>query len=292
MGLEGTILERFTRNIGLLTEEEQRRLLECRVGVAGAGGVGGLHILALARLGVGKFTIADPDVFEAVNINRQFGAMESTFGKNKAAVLREMVLEINPEADVRIFPEGVSAETVDAFLEGVDVFVDGIDFFEISIRRILFRSCRERGIFGLTAAPLGFGATLQVFSPDGMSFDDYFGTTDDADDTTNIAAFASGLTPHPYHIKYMDLSKASFAKKTGPAVSPACTLASSLIATEVVKILTGKGRVRVVPHYLQFDMLRGKFRMGTVWFGGKNPLQLLMKRLILWKAKRQMKEGM
>ena len=130
----------------------------------------------------------------------------------------------------------------------------------------------------------GFGATLQVFAPHGMNFDDYFGITDSMDYLTKIAAFASGLAPHPYHIKYLDLSKVSMQRKTGPAVAPACALASSFIATEVVKILTGKGKVRPVPCYLQVDLLRGKFKQGRVLFGGRNPIHKLKSWIILKKA--------
>ena len=78
------------RRAGLLSEEEQRRLEGSRVAVAGAGGVGGIHLLTLARLGIGKFAVADPDVFESVNINRQFGATVRTLGRNKAQVLAEI----------------------------------------------------------------------------------------------------------------------------------------------------------------------------------------------------------
>ena len=274
----------FSRNLGLIAEDEQQRLSEARIAVAGAGGVGGLHVLTLARLGVGKFRIADFDTFDAVNINRQFGAMTSTIGKHKAEVIADMTLDINPHAEVDVFRDGVTLENLDAFLAGVQVYVDGIDFFEIEIRRAVFKRCRELGIYALTAAPLGFGATLQVFAPNGMSFDDYFGISDKLPYMEKIAAFAAGLAPQPYHIKYLDLTRVSMARKTGPAVSPACTLASSLIATEAVKIITGKGVVRPVPHYLQFDMLRNKFKSGYLLWGGKNPLQILMRKMILKKA--------
>ena len=63
-------------------------------------------------------------------------------------------------AEVRVFEEGVSADNVEAFLAGVDIYVDGIDFFEIDARRLVFMTCRQRGIYALTAAPLGFGATV------------------------------------------------------------------------------------------------------------------------------------
>jgi molybdopterin/thiamine biosynthesis adenylyltransferase len=274
----------FSRNLGLINEEEQQRLASACVAVAGAGGVGGLHLLTLARLGIGRFKVADFDTFDAVNINRQFGAMASTIGKHKAEVIASMARDINPYAVVDVFPDGVTLENMDSFLDGVQVYVDGIDFFEIEIRRAIFKRCRERGVYALTAAPLGFGATLQVFSPTGMTFDDYFGISDRLPYMEKIAAFAAGLAPRPYHISYLDLSRVSMARKTGPAVSPACTLASSLIATETVKIVTGKGIVRPVPHYLQFDMLRNKFKSGYLLFGGKNPLQIMMRKMILKKA--------
>jgi molybdopterin/thiamine biosynthesis adenylyltransferase len=285
MDTDRLIAEEFSRNIGLLSESEQHKMLEARVAVAGAGGVGGLHILTLARLGIGKFNIADNDIFEPVNVSRQFGATAHTMGKNKAGVLGQMVKEINSQADARIFHEGITSGNIPAFLDGVDILIDGLDFFEIDIRRLLFRAAKERGIFALTSAPLGFGATLEVFSPKGMSFDEYFAMSDDMTYLEKVAAFAAGLAPHPYHIRYLDMSRVSLTKRTGPAVSPACTLAASLIATEVVKIITGRGGVNPVPHYLQIDLLRRKFKRGYIIMGGRNPLQRIKKWMILKKAR-------
>jgi molybdopterin/thiamine biosynthesis adenylyltransferase len=285
MNYENLIQKEFSRNIGLLSEDGQKRLFGARVAVAGAGGVGGLHILTLARLGIGKFTIADPDIFDAVNISRQFGATVTTMGKNKAEVLAQMVREINPYADVKVFTEGINEDNVESFLNGADIFIDGIDFFEIDIRRLIFKRSRAKGIYAITSAPLGFGATLQVFSTEGMTIDEYFGISDEMDYLEKVAAFASGLAPHPYHIRYMDISKVNLKQRTGPAVSLACTLAASLVATEVVKILTGKGKVKTVPHYIQIDLLRGKFKKGYLFMGGRNPLQRLKKWFILKKAR-------
>jgi tRNA A37 threonylcarbamoyladenosine dehydratase len=61
----------FSRNIGWVTADEQAKLRDSRVAIAGLGGVGGPHLLTLARLGVGKFNIADFDRFELQNFNRQ-----------------------------------------------------------------------------------------------------------------------------------------------------------------------------------------------------------------------------
>lgn len=278
-----SVKSEFTRNMGILDEAQQIRLSSTRIAVAGAGGVGGIHALTLARLGVGKFVFADPDEFELVNINRQFGATHKTVGRNKAEVIAEMVIDINPDAEVTVMAESVGEYNVDRFLDGVDLYVDGIDFFEVEARRTVFNTCKKKGIHALTAAPLGFGATLQVFTPDGMSFDEYFGIDDDMGYNERVAAFASGLSPNPYHAQYMDFSRVSIERRTGPAVSAACTLAASLIATEVVKIVTGKGEVRPVPCYLQVDLLLNIYDLGCMEEGGKSEKQLAKRKMILEK---------
>ena len=280
----------FSRNIGLLSIDQQRRLLDSRVAVVGAGGVGGLHILTLARLGVGAFHIADPDVFEAANVSRQFGASQKTLGRNKSEVLAEMVRDINPHAEVVTFPEGVDEDNADSFLAHCQVLVDGIDFFAFNVRRMLFYRARQQGIYALTCAPLGFGSTLQVFAPGGMDFDSYCGTCEDQSLTRNLASFAAGLAPSPYHIAYMDLSKVDIRRQKGPAVAPACTLATSLLTTEVVKIITGSQKVFPVPHYIQIDMYRRKLKKGYLWWGGKNPLQRLKSWLIYRQFRKRMGE--
>ena len=277
------VKDAFSRNLGIISESEQQKLLSTRVAVAGVGGVGGLHLLTLARLGVGRFTLADPDIFEAVNINRQYGAMQSTLGRSKAEVLAEMIRDINPLAEVTVIKEAIGPENVARFFSGADVYVDGIDFFEIAARRLVFRTARQQGIYAITAAPLGFGATLQVFSPTGMSFDDYCGISDSMSSIEQVAAFAAGLAPHPYHTRYLDFAYVNFSTGKGPAVSPACTLAASFVATEVVKIVTGKGRIKPVPHYVQVDLLLNKHTRGYLFLGGRNPFQMLKRRIILGK---------
>jgi len=273
----------FSRNIGLLSIDQQRQLLSATVAVVGAGGVGGLHILTLARLGVGAFHIADPDVFEAVNVSRQFGAAQKTLGRNKAEVLAEMVRDINPHAEVVVFDRGIDNDNADAFLAGCNVLVDGIDFFAFNVRRMLFNLARKKGLYTITSAPIGFGSTLQVFSPDGMDFDGYFGTSSNFSYLRNLAAFAAGIAPNMYHLSYLDPNKVDIANQKGPAVAAACTLATSLLSTEVVKIITGSQKVLAVPHYIQIDMYKRKLKKGYLLWGGKNPIQRLKTWLIFRK---------
>src|SRR4051812_32777998 len=77
----------FGSNIGWVTGSEQALLRNKRVAIAGLGGVGGVHLLTLARLGISNFVIADLDRFELHNFNRQIGATTHTIGRTKVEVL-------------------------------------------------------------------------------------------------------------------------------------------------------------------------------------------------------------
>src|SRR6185295_15972138 len=88
----------FTRNLGLVSSQEQERLRRACVALPGLGGVGGAHLQALARIGIGAFRLADPDTFELANFNRQLGASMSSIGRGKAEVMAEIARDINPEA--------------------------------------------------------------------------------------------------------------------------------------------------------------------------------------------------
>ena len=79
------------------------------------GGVGGVYLTTLARLGFGQFSIADFDRYELANFNRQVGARMSTLGQTKIDVMREMALDINPELEIRAFPDGVREQDLTSF---------------------------------------------------------------------------------------------------------------------------------------------------------------------------------
>ncbi|HKY01732.1 MAG TPA: ThiF family adenylyltransferase [Burkholderiales bacterium] len=147
----------FSRNLGWVTEAEQARLRRSRVAIAGLGGVGGLHLLTLARLGVGAFNVAE---FDLANFNRQIGAGMRSLGRSKLEVMIELARDINPELDICVFPSGVQRDNVDDFLRDADVYVDGLDFFALEARRVTFNACTRLGVPALTAAPLGMGVAV------------------------------------------------------------------------------------------------------------------------------------
>jgi len=274
----------FSRNIGWVTESEQAALAGKHVAIAGLGGVGGSHLLTAVRLGIGRFSISDPDVFELVNFNRQAGASLRHLGRPKIEVLAELALDINPALDVRQFPDGVTAQNVDPFLAGADLYLDGLDFFAVEARRLVFAACAERGIPAVTAAPLGMGAALLVFLPGQMTFEEYFRLEGHPEDE-QLLRFLLGLSPAMLQMPYLvDDTRVDLKAHSGPSTPMACELCAGLALTQVLKILLGRGRVLAAPRGLHFDAYRN--RMTTTWRPGGN--RNLLQRLGLAIARRRL----
>jgi hypothetical protein len=279
--------ESFCRNLGLVTAEEQQKLRNSRVAVAGLGGVGGVALLTFARMGIGKFSLADFDRFGLANMNRQAGAACSTIGRPKLDVMAERVRDINPTADLRLFPQGVRADNVDAFLADVDVVLDSVDFFSIDARTLIHQRARALGKTVLFSAPLGFSATLHVFPPEGMSFERYFDVREGMSKFERLIAFAVGLAPRGTHWAYMDLKKVSIAERAGPSLAGACDLSAGLVATEALARLLNRRPSRGVPCFTQFDPYRRKFVEGRLWFANRGPLQRLKRWFLARKFRDQ-----
>ena len=96
------MLNQFSRTQLLLGADNMDRLSNAKVAVFGIGGVGGYVVEALARSGVGSFVLVDDDKVCLTNINRQIIATRKTVGKYKVDVMKERILEINPDADVEV----------------------------------------------------------------------------------------------------------------------------------------------------------------------------------------------
>jgi tRNA threonylcarbamoyladenosine dehydratase len=266
----------FSRNIGWVTQEEQLLLKTKKVAVGGLGGVGGSHLIVLARMGIGRFHISDLDVFELANFNRQYGASISTLNQPKAEVMENTIREINPEAEITNFKNGITLENLDDFLHGVDIYVDSLDIFALKIRRAVFARCYELGIPTITAAPMGMGTAMLVFMPGKMSFEDYF-ALDGYSFEEQILRFVIGVSPTVMQRKYLvDRSSVNFLKKKVPSTAMGIELAAGVACTNVIKILLGRGDVIYAPHGLHFDAYRNKLVKTWRPWGNKNPLQTIM----------------
>jgi molybdopterin/thiamine biosynthesis adenylyltransferase/nitroreductase len=259
----------FERNVGWLTEAEQLALRGMRIALAGMGGVGGVHMITLARLGVGAFNIADFDRFDIPNFNRQYGCNVNTIGLVKSDVMEEMALAVNPELRIRRFDEGVTDENLEQFLHDVDLFVDGFDFNVIEMRRKTYRRCRELGIPVVCAGPIGMGVSLLAFDPKGMSFDEYFGM-EGAGEFEQLIRFMTGLVPKPLPLSYLsDPMRLNLVAKTATSVGAACQLCAGAAAITALKFLLRRGEIKPVPYAFQYDIFSNRLVVTKVR-GGLN----------------------
>ncbi len=128
----------FARTELILGSEALDILKKSRVAVFGLGGVGGMAAEALARSGIGHFLLIDFDVVSLTNLNRQVIALHSTLGKPKVQVMKERILDINPEAQVETRQEKYTPERGDSFFSlNIDYVVDAIDMVSAKIDLIV-----------------------------------------------------------------------------------------------------------------------------------------------------------
>ena len=130
--------EEFCRTEMLLGSGAMEKLARSRVAVFGVGGVGGYVCEALARSGVGALDLIDKDKVAVSNINRQIIATRETVGREKTDVMRERILSINPEEQVRVYPCFFLPENADSFPFGeYDYVVDAVDTVTAKIELVM-----------------------------------------------------------------------------------------------------------------------------------------------------------
>lgn len=129
--------EQFSRTELLIGKDGVEKLKKSKVAIFGLGGVGSYVVEALARVGVGNFILVDNDIISETNINRQIIATYKTIGKPKIQIEKERILEINPNAKVKIFKEFFMPESPDFIDENVSYIVDAIDTITAKIELVV-----------------------------------------------------------------------------------------------------------------------------------------------------------
>ena len=173
-------LERTARNaMWIGGAEGQDAVYQMRMCVAGLGGMGGHIAELLARLGVGHIRIADPDVIDRSNINRQTIATTETLGRPKAEVAAARVRAIAPDCELVVYDDGVTQANVNELVDGCDAVVDEIDVDVLDKHVLLHKAARERDLPVYSAYILGMGAHFYKFRGDDYTFEDFIGPVDD-----------------------------------------------------------------------------------------------------------------
>jgi len=209
------IPERYQRNLGVISPSEQAKLLQSKVVIIGAGGLGGTVLELLTRMGIGKLIIADKDLIVDSNLNRQILSTETNLGRNKAEVAVRRVKEINSSIEITGHSFFINSDNVKKIIEGAEVVIDALD--NLPSRFVLQKACRDFKIPLVHGAIAGFNGQLTTIFPEDKGLELIYGSNKDL----------------PEH--------GSEAELGAPTVTPA--LIASLEAQEVVKILLKRGKL-------------------------------------------------
>lgn len=150
----------WTDRTEILTGQDKlEKLKQSHVAVVGIGGVGGYTCLMLARAGIENITLVDFDKIEETNINRQVVANSKTIGQFKTQVMKEQILEINPNCNVKTYEERLCSENIDKILgQNFDFVVDAIDDITNKIALIVY--CKNHNINIVSA--MGAGNRINI----------------------------------------------------------------------------------------------------------------------------------
>jgi molybdopterin/thiamine biosynthesis adenylyltransferase len=210
---QGFLPLRYVKNIGTLGLEGQAKLLRSKAVLVGVGGIGGQSAELLARMGVGMLVLADPDVFDETNLNRQNFACSVALGMAKVDVVRERLEEINDDVEVESRRVTADRDSLPGLIEGSDVVIDGLD--NLDDRLLLQDACAAAGVVMVHGAIAG--SSLQV---------------------TTVFPGDRGLTGFMPKPEPGEKARGIETETGNPATTP--VLAAAIQASEAVKVLLGR----------------------------------------------------
>jgi tRNA threonylcarbamoyladenosine dehydratase len=264
----------FSRNLGFFTESEQEKLRRSTIGIAGMGGVGGLLVERLTRLGVGQLKIIDPETFERSNLNRQFGSSMLNLGQNRAEAVFQQTKDINPQAWIEYSKSGIKTENdAESFVVGCDLVIDEMDFGSFKESIFLQRAARRRGIYYMFAVDIGFGALVVIFDPNGLTLEEYDKLPLDVnlEDAQELRIPLERICPvmPSYAAPASDeadmiLCEVLAGDRPAPTNSIGVGQASILAAIEAINIILRKRDIVCAPQYTYIDLIARQFRVGSV----------------------------
>jgi molybdopterin/thiamine biosynthesis adenylyltransferase len=176
--MQNILPERYSRNQKTLSTEEQLLLHRSHVAIIGLGGLGGSVLEILSRIGIGKLSIVDGDVFDESNLNRQLLSTIENLGKAKAVVAEERAKSINPAIRIDSHVTFFTSENGAELLQGAQIAVDCLD--TIRDRFILEKACLQMNIPMVSAAIGGTYGQATVIAPGDPGLRSIYGDPDKA----------------------------------------------------------------------------------------------------------------
>jgi hypothetical protein len=278
--------EFFKRNYGIFSEEEQEKIKNLRILIIGCGGIGATVAIMLARSGVNHFTLVEFDVYSPSNMNRQIGCFVNTLSRNKADVIQEDILRINPDAKVTIYAKRLSHRKIAELITDVDMVFPAADDFAFSL--FAFRDAKKLRKTALMVVPSGTWAHVSIIKPDSPSPEDIEGvpklsTYEELRDTLAIRKYKFGTYFYvPIGDWRIDYYRAFIEEDLPPAqICPTVWLSSALGAFEVLKCATDKWEPVASPRY--WNITRRSIRINRI-NGLSLHTILILQRKFMWKV--------
>jgi len=254
-GLPDAVRTLFSRNWAFVDEATQRRLDGTVLFTAGTG-LGSVVAVLAARTGFGRFILADGDVVELSNLNRQ-AFLTPQLGHNKADAVRGLVLQIRADARVEVLASFLDERTMAAPIERADIVVNTVDFDD-PVFLACNRIARENRKPVLLPMNLGFGGAVIAFLPDSPSIEDVFAAELAAGGPAAIrrelVLLAVGPRPQPYQEAPLAwfLSPDPALPSVDPQLGIAAGIAASLTVAAAISIVRGEP-VRSFPDVAVLD---------------------------------------
>jgi molybdopterin/thiamine biosynthesis adenylyltransferase len=165
--------ERTNRNVGWIARQEQELYLKGKtVGIAGCGGMGGLAAKTLVRTGIGTLKIADSEVFDVSNLNRQDACTMRTIGESKVLATAQQLRDVADDMTLIAYSRGITETSVADFVSGCNCIADEIEFWALGSRILLHQIARRAGITVFNCPTVGHRVYLYKFTPDSMPIEE------------------------------------------------------------------------------------------------------------------------
>lgn len=216
-------------------QDGQIDISNLRVAVAGLGGMGSGVALALARLGVKNFHLADPDHVDVSNLNRQVIANSETVGMSKVDATLKELYRIDSDIKVHTFSNGITQDNAKDFCHNCDVIVDEIDVYPMEAHEILHREAISKNLSLYSAYVIGLGIHLYHFNGTDYRFSDFIRPISEHREFTK-GLMQTFLRPVPHYLNevgYQGYHDEVLAG-TVPIFGASCLLGHSLVAMRLV----------------------------------------------------------
>lgn len=268
--MKNSYTELFGRNLGVLTEDEQRRVAAFRVAVIGDSGTADVLATLLARSGFAEFILAGGDVYATSDMNRQIGCFADTVGRKKVSVIADILRAINPDVRLTVFDRLPAPEEMEELIKEADLVIPAMDDFPLSVT--LFRAARSLGRPAILCLPAGTAGWVSVFTGGTPSLETMLGIPPLAygqlrtviNTTEYRCAQYHYITDGDWRVDWFG----SYFRGNKPLalICPVQWTVASLAVLEAVKVASGKWKPMLAPRCWRMkngNLSASRFSMAT-----------------------------